>query len=59
MIPILLTNLNQKMKSKSKFMSSLEIHEERFITRKELEEKYKIIYGEFDDEGNWNCEISF
>ena len=58
-VPILLTNLNQRMKAKSKFISTIEIKEPRFITRKELEEKYKVLYGEFDDEGNWNVEITF
>ena len=58
-MPILLTNLNQKQHSKAKYLNVLEITEERYITRKEMEDKYKVVYGEFDDEGNWSCEIVF
>ena len=59
-MPILLTDLNfEKIRSKSKLLSTLEVTAPVEVTRKEIEEKYTVFYGEFDDEGAWNTEITF
>lgn len=58
--PLLLTDLRLGQKqTKDKNLAQLEISSPFQTTRAELEALYNVVYGEFDDEGNWNCELTF
>lgn len=58
-LPVLISNLDNKKKSRSKFLNLVEIKHPCKMSRAEFQEKYDSYMGTFNEEGIWNCEVTF
>ena len=58
-MPMLISNLERKKKSRSRFLNLVEVRQPCKISKAEFEEKYDMNLGSFDEEGIWNAEVVF
>lgn len=58
-LPVLISNLELKKKSRSKNLNLVEIKNPCKMSRAEFQEKYDSYMGVFNEEGIWNCDLVF